>query len=523
MLGPGSGTRRRQPARNAVVCRLRAAVAAAMLVLPALVGTATGASAFDFGDVTERAKKLASEPYQDPVETVPGWLTKLSYDQWRDIRFRPERSVWRERGLPFEVQFFHPGMFYDRIVELNEVDASGVHPIPFSPGLFDYGKNDIASRVPQDLGFAGFRVHFPIKSTSYKDEVIVFLGASYFRAVGKDQGFGISARGLAIDTAAPSGEEFPWFREFWLVRPTKTAADVEIFALLDSPSAAGAYRFVVYPGAQTVVDVEAQLFRRSEIGKLGIAAMTSMFLFGENTLRCFDNYRPEVHDSDGLLLHSDTGEWLWRPLENPETLQVHSFQMTNPRGFGLLQRDREFRNYQDLETHQEKRSSTWITPKGQWGRGRVELVEIPTQKDIHDNMNAYWVPENVPPMPEPITFSYKVHAYGDDASRPPAGRVTATRRETKPEAGTHRFLVDFEGKQLEKLPADDVLRAVVTVGGGESAGRILSQYVIKNPETGGWRLGFEVEPAGKKALDLRAYLDKAGSALTETWAYTLTP
>jgi glucans biosynthesis protein len=484
---------------------------------------AASSPAFTFEDVATRAKDLAAQPFQDPVQAVPRWLAELSYDQWRDIRFRPDRALWRDRELPFEVQFFHPGLYYDRIVTLNEVDSNGVRQVPFTPGLFDYGKNDIASRVPQDLGFAGFRLHFPIKAPAYKDEVIVFLGASYFRAVGRDQGFGLSARGLAIDTAEPTGEEFPWFKEFWLERPSKSARDMEIWGLLDSPSLAGAYRFVIYPGVQTTVEVEGRLFRRKEVGKLGIAPMTSMFLFGENSTRCFENYRPEVHDSDGILLWSDTGEWLWRPLDNPETLQVHSFQMTNPRGFGLLQRDRDFRNYQDLETLQEKRPSAWITPKGPWGPGRVEIVEIPTDKDIHDNINVYWVPEKLPPMPEPISFAFKMNFYGEDATRPPAGRATATRRERGSAQNRHRFVVDFEGKQLEKIPADDVLRAVVSVAGGDEKGKIVSQYVIKNPANNGWRLGFEVEATAREPLDLRAYLDKAGNALTETWSYTVLP
>jgi glucans biosynthesis protein len=522
MSGSGSAARRQESARKAGVCRF-GLEAAALLAVPLSLALATGAHAFGLDDVAEKAKALAAQPFQDPVVTVPEFLSQLTYDQWRDIRFRPERALWREKNLPFEVQFFHPGLYYDRVVGLNEVDSTGIKPVAFSPGLFDYGKNDIASRVPQDLGFAGFRLHYPIKAAAYKDEVIVFLGASYFRAIGRDQGFGLSARGLAIDTAAPSGEEFPWFREFWLVRPAKGAVEMEVFALLDSPSLAGAYRFVIYPGVQTHVDVEARLYRRQDSKKLGVAAMTSMFLFGENSTRCFENYRPEVHDSDGLLLYSDTGEWLWRPLENPPTLQVHSYQMTNPRGFGLLQRDREFRNYQDLETLQEKRPSAWITPKGQWGPGRVELVEIPTDKDIHDNINAYWVFDNVPPIPEPISFAYRLSAYGDDTTRPPAGRATATRREPGRAASHYRFVVDFEGKQLEKIPADDVLRAVVSVAGGEERGRIVSQYVIKVPSTGGWRLGFEVEATSREPLELRAYLDKAGSALTETWAYTAAP
>jgi glucans biosynthesis protein len=280
MTSPGSAAR---DEARAFAMLGAAFTVAALLLSPSLAG------AFGLDDVATRARSLAAQPFQEPVAAVPRWLSELSYDQWRDIRYRPERAMWRDRGLPFEVQFFHPGLYYDRVVLLNEVDSTGVKPVPVSPGLFDYGKHDIASRVPQDLGFAGFRLHYPIKSPAYKDEVIVFLGATYLRAIGKDQGFGLSARGLSIDTAAPSGEEFPWFREFWLVRPVKGAADVEVYALLDSPSLTGAYRFVIYPGTQTHVDVEARLFRRRDVGKLGIAPLTTKFLFGENTTRCFDN------------------------------------------------------------------------------------------------------------------------------------------------------------------------------------------------------------------------------------------
>jgi len=481
------------------------------------------AHAFDLEDVAAKARQLAKEPFQDPTGKVPRWLLDMSYDQWRDIRFRADHALWHERGLPFEVQFFHLGLFYDRPVLINEVDALGEHPVQFSPGQFDYGNNDFASRVPQDLGFAGFRIHYPINKPDYADEVMVFLGATYLRGVGKNNVFGLSARGLAVDTAAASGEEFPYFREFWLVRPAKNATDMAIYALLDSPSLTGAYRFILYPGQQTVVDVESKVFLRKNVGKIGIAPLTSMFLYGENTKQCFDNYRPEVHDSDGLLLFADTGEWLWRPFDNPATLQVHSFQLTNPRGFGFLQRDRDFTNYQDLETTAEKRPSAWITPKGQWGPGRIELVEIPTHKDIHDNIVGYWIPDTLPPSGEPISYAYKIYWYGDDPTRPPAGRATATRREHGSTERSERFIVDFQGKQLEKLAAEEVLRAVVSVVGGDEKGRIIDQYVIKIPATGGWRLGFEVEATSKEPIELRAYLDKAGSALTETWSYSFQP
>jgi len=234
------------------------------------------AAAFGFDEVAERARHLSEKPFRDAKGRMPDWLLKISYDQWRDIRFRPERALWRDHGAPFQVQFFHPGLYYDRTVRVNVIDADGVHPVEFSPSQFDYGKNEFASRVPQTLGYAGFRVHAPIKTRDYYDEVIVFVGASYLRAVGKDEAFGLSARGLAIDTAESWGEEFPYFREFWLVSPTARADRLTIYAMLDSASLTGAYRFAVRPGEESTVEVECRLFLRKDVRKLGIAPLTSI-------------------------------------------------------------------------------------------------------------------------------------------------------------------------------------------------------------------------------------------------------
>jgi glucans biosynthesis protein len=487
--------------------------------LPARVAQA----AFGLDDVAAKAQQLAQQPFHAAKDQVPEWMLKMSYDQWRDIRFRPDHALWRAEHLPFEVQFFHPGLYYDRTIAMNVVDTHGVHPVPFSTSSFDYGKNDFAGAIPQDIGYAGFRIHAPIKTPKYFDEVIVFLGASYFRALGKQEIFGASARGLAIDTAESSGEEFPYFTEFWLVQPTPSARSLTLYALLDSPSTTGAYRFVIQPGEQTTVNVDERLFPRKEIHKLGIAPLTSMFFFGENATHSFNNFRPEIHDSDGLMMVNGTGEWLWRPLDNPHTLQINSFQLHDPKGFGLMQRDRNFDHYQDLETRQELRPSIWIAPRGDWGEGRVELVEIPTQKDINDNIVAYWVPQTLPALGEPVSFSYTMYWYGDDPTRPPAGRVVATRREPGSGDGTYRFVIDFEGKQLKALRADAGLRGVVTVAGGDEAGTVLDQHVIKNPVTGGWRLSFQVKPKTDKPLELRAFLDRGGSALTETWTYGVVP
>jgi len=498
------------------------------LLLPLLLLIPAHARAFGLEDVAQAAQNLAASPYQDPVK-VPDWLLGISYDQWRDIRFRPDRALWLDRKLPFTVQFFHPGLFYDRSVRIHEVTPSGVIPVAFSPDQFDYGHDDFGGRVPQDLGYAGFRIHYPINKPSYRDEVIVFLGASYFRAVARSLSYGISARGLAIDTALPSGEEFPWFREFWLVRPSPSDRAITLYALLDSPSATGAYRFTVAPGRETRVDVDLRLFLRRSVQKLGIAPLTSMFLHGENSGGEFDDYRPEIHDSDGLLLASGTGEWIWRPLENPHALRVSSFEMEDPRGFGLLQRDRDFDHYQDLEASPHRRPSAWVEPKGSWGGGRVELIEIPTRRDITDTVVSFWVPDRAAAPGRPLSLAYSVSFFGDDPKLPPGGRVVATRRDSGTRDGAVRLVVDFEGPTLRALPADAVVEGVVSVtpataGASEAqAPELVEQQVIRNSETSGWRLVFQIVPRTSDPIELRAFLRHGHDVLTETWSYLLVP
>jgi glucans biosynthesis protein len=496
-----------------------------LVALALLCGSIENAfAAFDMDRVAGYAEELSKTSFKDPAGTVPKWLLDLSYDQWRDIRFRPDRSLWLDGKQRFTVQFFHPGLFYDRVVGINVVDGRGVRQVPFSPSQFDYGKNDFASRVPQSLGYAGFRVHYPINRPDYRDEVIVFVGGSYFRALGKDLAFGLSARGLAIDTALPAGEEFPYFKEFWLVHPLVDATELVIYALLDSPRITGAYRFLVRPGEQTVVEVQAKFFARKEITKLGIAPLTSMFFHGENTLRKYDDFRPEVHDSDGLLLWFPTGEWLWRPLDNPESLDVSLFRMPNPKGFGVVQRDRDFDHYQELETHSEERPSAWVVPRGDWGDGHVELVEIPTKNEVNDNVVAYWVPDKGPQAEGSISFAYDLYWYRDDRDRPPGGRAIATRRDHGTAEGVQRFIIDFEGARLKALPPETVVRGVITVGSGQEIGEeLLDQHVVKNTATGGWRLGFQIHPKDNKPIELRAFLQKGDETLTETWSYTLHP
>jgi len=489
------------------------------LLLPA-----APAPAFDFNDVAAKARRLAASAYQAPARNIPKTLASLDYDQYRDIRFDPTKSYWRNAKLPFELAFFHQGGSFDTPVKVHEVVGKNVHEIRFDPKSFHYGANDLNPKDLAGLGFAGFRVHYPVNTQKYKDEVLVFLGASYFRAVGKGQVYGLSARGLAVDTALSSGEEFPQFTEFWIERPGATDKELNIYALLNSPRVAGAYRFTLRPGTDTVVDVKARLYLRENVTTLGIAPLTSMYFFGENQRPAVEDYRPEVHDSDGLAIHSGTGEWIWRPLVNPRRLLVTSFALSNPAGFGLMQRDRRFDSYEDLEARYQLRPSAWVEPKGQWGPGRIELVQIPTPDETNDNIVAFWVPENTPRPGTPFDFEYRLLWQKDAEKRPPSSWVVQTRRGhgwvRKPDDSV-ALSVDFEGPALKKLSADEKVGAVVS---SNDNGRILETNTIRNDVTGGWRMTVRLRRVdAKKPVELRGYLNSNNNTLSETWSYILPP
>jgi glucans biosynthesis protein len=487
-------------------------------------GTAVAATpVFGFDDVDRRAKATAATPFTRSG-TLPKELQNLQYDQYRDIRYKPDRFLWRGAQLPFEIAFFHQGWHFDQPVRVHEVTADGVREIPFDPAQFDYGANKVDIRVLKGIGYAGFRVHYPINSPKYKDEVLVFLGASYFRALGKGQRYGLSARGLAVDTAANSGEEFPRFVEFWVQRPTRDSQELTIYGLLDSRRMTGAYRFVLRPGVSTALEVKARLYLREPVGKLGLAPLTSMFYFGENQPATRPDYRPEVHDSDGLSIHTASGEWIWRPLTNPRRLIVSSFAIANPRGFGLMQRDRDFARYEDLEARYERRPSAWVAPRAGWGAGRVELVQIPSPDETNDNIVAYWVADSPPKPREAYDFEYRVSWQLDDETKPPGAWVTQTRRGRgyvkKPDDSVG-FIVDFEGPSLKKLALDARLEGVATAGDN---GEIVESEAYRNEVTGGVRLALRVRRVdANKPVELRAFLRSGGDTLSETWAYALLP
>ena len=478
--------------------------------------------AFTFDDVAKRAEQLAATSYKQPSNSLPKEMQSLTYDQYRDIRFKPEKAYWRNARVPFELMFFHRGWHFDQPVRINEIAGRSALKIKFSPEEFDYGKNQIDPKQLTRLGFAGFRVHYTLNTPKYKDEVLVFLGASYFRALGKGQRYGLSARGLAVDTALASGEEFPRFVEFWIERPGSAAKELTIYGLLDSPRVAGAYRFVLKPGVTTTVEVAARLYLRQNVGKLGLAPLTSMFFFGANQHSSGDDYRPEVHDSDGLSIHSSTDEWIWRPLVNPKQLLVTSFAMTNPLGFGLMQRAREFSHYEDLEARYDLRPSAWVEPKGEWGPGRVELVEIPVSDETNDNIVAYWVPDNPPQPKKPYDFGYRVRWEKSGDTRPPRSWVAQTRRGrgyTRHPDNSLEFTVDFEGPVLQKMPVIAKVEEDLWI---DANGELLEHHTYRNEVTGGLRLTVRFRRLDEsKPVELRGSLRREGETLSEIWSYIL--
>ena len=471
--------------------------------------------AFSLDDVSAKAKELAGQKYEAPRSNLPNEFREMKFADYQKIRFRNEKAEWADQNTPFKLSFYHQGMHFDTPVKINEVTADSVHEIKYDPTRFDFGDVKFDPKATEQLGYAGFRVLFPINKADKQDEIMTMLGASYFRVVGKDQVYGLSARGMAIDTALPSGEEFPRFTEFWIERPKPGDKHLVIFALLDSPRATGAYRLILRPGTDTVVDVKSQMFLRDKVSKLGVAPLTSMFLFGANQPSKVLNYRRELHDSSGLSIHAGNGEWIWRPLNNPKHLSVSNFSVENPRGFGLLQRGRNFSHYEDLDDNYDKRPSAWIEPEGDWGKGSVDLVEIPTADETNDNIVAFWSPAVLPKVGEPLEVAYRLHWTLDDAAfhSPDSAWVKQTLRSTgdvkqsnliRQPDGSVAYLVDFEGPSLKKLLPDAPVRSQVSVGDNAE---VVENSVRYNEHTKGWRLTLrmKIKDAGKPT-EMRAAL-----------------
>lgn len=501
------------------------------------------AEPFDFDRLTAQAEALAAVPFAESPVAHADVLETVDYAAYQSIRFKPEHALWPDGTGSFPVQLFYPGRYFKQPVGIHVIDGSSARQVRFDESLFAFSDPAVAARMPDDLGFAGFRLQ---GADGRPNDWLAFLGASYFRSAGPEAQYGLSARGIAIDTALPKGEEFPRFTDFWLEQDPSSPGAVRIYALLDGPSLAGAYRFdcsfdadlAAESGHGPVMDVTARLFMRHAVERLGIAPASSMFWFAEHNRHQATDWRPEIHDTDGLALWTGTGERIWRPLNNPSVVRTSAFADDNPRGFGLLQRDRAFHNYEDDGVFYDRRPGLWVEPDGDWGPGAVMLVEIPTDDEIHDNIAAFWVPAEPVAAGARQDYAYRLHWTATEPfPTDNIGHVTHTRLgragvpgQPRPEGGI-KFVIDFVGGPLADLGQRYDVEVVVTA----SRGRIDNPYALQIVGTDGWRAVFDLYadvsgrsgqsdgPARPEPVELRCFLRLGGETLTETWMFQHEP
>jgi periplasmic glucans biosynthesis protein len=501
--------------------RLRTTLLTCFCLTALVAGTAVPALAqaadtvpFSAERLEQLASDLAKKPFVAPEENVPEPWANIGYDQYRDIRFRQQRAVWHGERRNFELHLLPTGWLYKYPVTVNIVENGFARPLQPDNALFDFGR--LVDQPKPDTGpipFSGFRVNGQINRPNVFDEILVFQGASYFRGVSRGQVYGLSARGLAIDVAQPRGEEFPFFRTFWVEQPAKAARRLVVHALLDSPSATGIYTFRVAGGAPTTVDVTAKLYPRRDLMHVGLAPLTSMFLFSGADRARIGDFRRAVHDSDGLAI-ATRRERIWRPLSNPRRLQVSAFTVDGLTGFGLVQRARRFSDYEDLEANYERRPSAWIEPVGSWGNGTVRLVEIPSEEEIHDNIVAYWNPVDIYAKDQgPYSFAYRI-LWPDDAPRSQVSTVRSTlsgpASGAERKAGAIRYAVDFTGPDLAKV---ELPKAALST----SAGKVSDPVVVRNPSTRGVRVDFMLTPDDADVVELRLELRRRDALVSEVW------
>ena len=497
-----------------------------LAVLFGLAGGAVSAAiepvAVNFDYVRSLAAVDVKTPYQAPTDDLPARLGALTYDDYRNLRVRPPLALWRDDGLPFQLQFFHRGGLFREKVTIHEFSATHEQVIPFVRDFFSYELAKDLGTLHSSLGYAGFRVHTPLNRSDVYDELIAFLGASYFRAIGSGQVYGLSSRGLAVNCGLPDQrEEFPRFTEFWVGKPAAGDLTLTIYALLKGPSVTGAYEFIVQPGKATIVDVRSELIFRREVSVPGIAPLTSMFWYGENSARPAGQMRQEVHDSDGFMVQDATGMHLWQPLHNPGAPEFGVTPVHKLTRFGLLQRDRRMTSYEDLEAHYEQRPSAWVEPMGDWGDGSIRLVQLPAGTEYGDNVVAFWVPAARPVVGQPVQFNYRIIWSLGEPPTEGLGRVVNTHEGELPDVPHGRlFWVDFADENFATRDARTLVADIEVSEGGRVRHHSISAY----PQIGGWRVAIEADAlAGGETVNFRCQLRAGAQPISETWVYDWKP
>jgi glucans biosynthesis protein len=469
---------------------------------------------FSFERLKASARRLASQPFRPPPGLTTDQARLIDYDAFGAISYRSAATLWGDEPGDQGVRFFPVGRPAPHRVAMHVVADGQAREVLYSPGLFDMPANSPLRALGPEVGFGGFKV----MNADHVTDWLAFLGASYFRSADPFNQYGLSARGLAIDTATPGPEEFPIFTSFWLEH---APAGLVVYALLDSPSITGAYRFAHRrSSAGLVQDISLQLDVRKSVARLGLAPLTSMYWYGQSDRTPAGDWRPQIHDSDGLAIWTGAGERIWRPLSNPSRVTTNAYLDRSPRGFGLMQRDRNFADYQDDGVFYEKRPSVWVEPVGAWGPGSVQLVEIPTTGETDDNIVAFWTPQRTPGPGESLDLAYRLH-WCAEAPGVGVGTVVATRfgrggRPGQPAPPDQRkFVIDFAGGALGGLTRRGAAQPVVTLSQGQPIAAAAYPVVGQ----GVWRLMFDLDLPPGRQIDLRAYLRGAAGALTETWIY----
>ena len=485
---------------------------------------------FTYEDVVLRARALSERAFEPRVTKLPPEIEALDWDNWHPIRFRDDPDPIQDPNKRAHLGLFHLGHLFKNEVKINMVIGGIAKPFDYNPKNFEYKTPDFGKNLPSDLGYAGFRIHYPLNSARTFDELISFVGASYFRFLGRDQKYGLSARGLAIGTGKlDNNEEFPFFKEFWIEQPTLGSDKITLYALLDSPSLAGAYQFDIFPQDETAINLTISVFPRVPVERLGMAPLTSMYLMGENDRHMndrnkYDEFRPELHDSDGLLIHTEKGGWIWRPLKNPQIQEVQHFSVSGLKGFGLMQRDRNTQHYSDVELAYEERPSYWIEPSHDWGNGRVELIELATKDETADNIICAFVPDAVLEPGKRFTFGYRIrsmhdgltlHKLGyarDTYSAPPVALGSGE----KAAPDSRRYIVDFIGGDLAYyLKHPELVKIVASA----QKAQLQRFFLVPYPKINGFRVMLDVQHEFETVGTMQCFLSVDGKPITESWHY----
>lgn len=527
--------------RRALMQLALAAQAATAFGGPALADEATpdglklGPPAPFSHDILKRlAKDLAAKPYVEPARPDPGIVQRIDYDAHGKLKYRPDFALYGKTPGAYPITFMHVGQYFQKTVRMHTLADGQAREIHYEPSLFDMPADSVARGLPPEpSAFAGFWVReakdqvTKLGDWKKREPFATFLGASYFRAIGEEGQVGMSARGVVLFPPPGAPEEFPDFIAHWFEPAKADGEPVTVYSLLDGPSLTGAFKFLIQRTGGTLMTIEAELNLRKDIDRLGLAALTSMYWFSETAKPFLMDWRPEVHDSDGLAMWTGTGERIWRPLNNPPRVMTSTFSDENPRGFGLLQRDRLFDHYLDGVRY-EDRPSTWVEPVGDWGEGAVQLVELPTDDEIHDNVVAYWLPAAPAKAGVSLDIAYKL--FWQDAEPYPGdlARVVATRlgRGGQPGVarpqGVRKFLVEFLGGPLVDIPYGEAPEPVLTASRGKFAPYILTDAVASDIP-GHWRTQFDLIVEGPDPVEMRCYLKVGDKVASETWLYQYHP